>query len=179
MRALGKSRQLNAYALHISWRVIPLFLHAAWALGKQAAMSHTDRHETRPGNTHLLHVGVDELVEGVQLLPHQALLLKEGADDCPCILLHIAAGLAGDSPCTTRRNSNHWLQAPSITWVMSAASSRSSSIASAALYMVTQPPGPPAHGYAPTDHPATGRRAHEMSRTKVFPSGTSEVASMQ
>ena len=39
---------------------------------------------------------------------------------------------------------------PERTWVMSAASSRSSSIASAALYMVAQPQGPPAHGYAPT-----------------------------
>ena len=34
--------------------------------------------------------------------------------------------------------------------MMSAASSRSSSIASAALYMVAQPQGLPAHGYAPT-----------------------------
>ena len=35
----------------------------------------------------LLHVAADELIEGVQLLPHQALLIKEGGDDCPCILL--------------------------------------------------------------------------------------------
>jgi hypothetical protein len=40
----------------------------------------------------LLHVGVNELIEGVQLLPHQALLLEEGADDCPGILLYIPTG---------------------------------------------------------------------------------------
>ena len=35
----------------------------------------------------LLHVAHDELIEGVQLLPHQALLIEKRRDDCPCILL--------------------------------------------------------------------------------------------
>ena len=35
----------------------------------------------------LLHLRVDELIEGLELLPHQALLLKVGRDDGPRVLL--------------------------------------------------------------------------------------------
>ena len=35
----------------------------------------------------LLHIAVDELIEGVQLLSDQTLLLEECRDDCPCIFL--------------------------------------------------------------------------------------------
>ena len=35
----------------------------------------------------LLHVAVDELIEGVKLLSDQALLLEKRRDNCPCIFL--------------------------------------------------------------------------------------------
>ena len=88
-----------------------LVFHAAWVVmaGKNLDAVLQQRERQRDGagkqhgglqnkhgkysalcKAHLLHVGVDELVEGVQLLPHQALLLKEGVDDCPGILLQEA-----------------------------------------------------------------------------------------
>ena len=43
-----------------------------------------------------LHLGVDELIEGVQLLPDQALLREECGNDRPCIFLRATKVCSGE-----------------------------------------------------------------------------------